>query len=343
MSSSDLTKNKRLAVPLLITLVIGGQLGGCVSTPRQKMVYVQWQALLVYHPLWEAQSPIHTPRPASSVYRDTVPSALWLPDMTVQPMQTAESERRRQRVMQATEQQLQALTARLRQVESRLLQEELTKLEAEQEAQVEAARQQIIRQAEQKVEESLHRYQPHQATAEIRRRVVQRLLRVRPDQRDALGVRLKEIEADQQTLSEQLQRRLAQIEEETAMRIRERAEAIEKEYERKREELHRQSTKRLQAEQVRASLQIRAFVNGGEPIHFPRTAVTLLPVVTRDVPAPPLSAIAREDLRSAMERDVKQWVKAICRLHRWLPVWQARSGIPDATAQIAQEMRSRLR
>ncbi|MGQ9789455.1 MAG: hypothetical protein ACUVR7_02185 [Armatimonadota bacterium] len=322
---------------------MAGQLGGCVSTPRQKIVYVQWQALLVYHPLWEAQSPVHTPQPAGSMYRDTVPSALLLPDMTVQPMQTAESERRRQRVMQATEQQLQALTARLQQVESRLLQDELTQLEAERKAQVETAKQQTIHQAERGVEESLRRYQSHQATAEIRRRVVQRLLRVRPDQRDALGVRLKEIEADQQALSEQLQSRLAQIEEDTAVRIRERAEAIEKEYERKREELHGQSTKRLQAEQARASLQIRAFVNGGEPIHFPRTAVTLPPGVTRDVPAPPLSAIAQEDLRPAMERDVKQWVKAICRLHRWLPVWQARSGIPDATAQIAQEMRSRLR
>lgn len=343
MSSSDLTKNKRLAVPLLITLVITGQLGGCVSTPQQKIVYVRWQALLVYHPLWDAQSPVHTPQSAGFMYRDTVPSALLLPDMAVQPMQTAESERRRQRMMQATEQQLQALTARLRQAESRLLQEELAQLEAERRAQIESAQQQIIHQAGQEVEEALRRYQPHRATAEIRRRVVQRLLRVRPDQRDALGMRLKEIEADQQTLSEQLQRRLAQIEEETAVRIRERAEAIEKEYERKREELHAQSMKRLRAEQIRASLQIRAFANGGEPVHFPRTAVTLPPGVTRSIPAPPLSTIAQEDLRSAMERDVKQWVKAICRLHRWSPVWQARSGIPDATAQIAQEMRSKLR
>lgn len=343
MSSSDLTKNKRLAVPLLITLVIMGQLGGCVSTPRQKIVYVQWQALLIYHPLWDAQSPMHTPQSAGSMHRDTVPSALLLPDMTVQPMQTAESERRRQRMMHATEQQLQALTARLRQAESRLLQEELTQIEAERRAQIESAQQQIIHQAGQEVEEALRRYQPHHATAEIRRRVVQRLLRIRPDQRDALGVRLKEIEADQQALSEQLRRRLAQIEEETAVRIRERAEAIEKEYERKREELHAQSTKRLQAEQIRASLQIRAFANGGEPVHFPRTVVTLPTGVTRGIPAPPLSAIAQEDLRSAMEREVKQWVKAICRLHRWSPVWQARPGIPDATAQIAQEMRSKLR
>lgn len=304
---------------------------------------MQWQALLVYHPLWEAQTPTHFPQSAIPVEAKEVPPTLLLPALTIQPMQTVESERRRQRVLEATRQQQQALNARLQQMEARLLQEELAQIDAEQRVQMETARQELIRQAGQAVEETLRQYQPQQATAEIKRRVIQRLLRIRPDQRDALSARLKQAEADQQTLSAALERRLVQIEEETAERIRARVNANEEEYERKRTELRERSAKRLQAEQSRASLQIRAFANGKEPVRFASITLTLPRQTRNDGQSSPLPTSAREDLRALIEQDVRQWVEAICRRHRWLPVWQARAGLPDVTAQIAREMRGTIR
>lgn len=343
MSSSDLTRSKRLAVAFLVALVAGGPLGGCARTPQQKMVYVQWRALLVYHPLWDALSSAPPPLSAGSVGSGTAPTVFSLPEWTIQPMQTAEAEIRRRRLVQTVEQQQQALTTRLQQMEARLSQEELNQLDMQQRAQAETARQQIIRQAEQEVDEALRQYQPQLATAEIRKRVIQRLMRVRPDQRDTLSARLKEMEADQQVLSGGLLRRLKQIEEETSARIREHIEAIEKEYARKREELLEQSAKRLQAEQTRAGLQIRAFANGGEPLRFAHIAVTLPPEVRRKGQPPARPTPAQEDLRPVVEQDVKRWVEAICRRCRWLPVWHTRAGVPDVTAQIAQQMRGGLR
>ncbi len=300
---------------------------------------MQWQALLVYHPLWEAQTLMPSLPPSSSAGIGNMPSSLALPEMTVQSMQTPESERRRERLAQTSAQQQQALTARLQQMEARLLQEELNQLDAEQRAQMEVVRQQLIRQAAQEVEEALRQYQPRQADAEIRRRVVQRLLRIRPDQRDVLTPRLKEMEADQQSLSEALQRRLAQIEEETASRLREQMQAIQQEYERKREELREQSAQRLQAERIRASGQIRAFADSAEPVRFDRVTVMPPRQTMRPLSTPMLS---QQPLRSLIEEDVKRWAEAICRQHRWIPVWQGREGVPDVTAQIARQMRGEI-
>lgn len=324
---------------MVAVLAAGGWLSGCARSPQPKMVYVQWQALLVYHPLWEAQTPLPSLPPTRPAGTGSVPSSLALPEMTVQPMQTPESERRRERLTQTSAQQQQALTARLQQMETRLLQEELNQLDAEQRAQMEVVRQQVIRQAAQEVEEALRQYQPRQADAEIKRRVVQRLLRIRPDQRDVLTPRLKEMEADQQALSEGLQRRLAQIEAETASRLRERMQAIQQEYERKRQELREQSAQRLQAERTRASAQIRAFADSAEPVRFDRVTVVPQRQMVRPITTPSPS---QQSLRSLIEEDVKRWVEAICRQHRWIPVWQAREGVPDVTAQIARQMRGEM-
>ncbi len=254
------------------------------------------------------------------------------------PLQTPESERRRQRIAQTSAQQQQALDARLRQIEARLLQEELAQLEAEQKTEVELARQQLLQQAEQQIAEALRQHHLPQADAEIRRLVLQRLVRIRPDQRNALSSRLQEVEAEQQHLSETLQRRLATIEEETARRIREREEAIEREYERRREELRQRSASRLQAEQLRASLQIRAFADMAKPVIFPQTTLRTPAAESRVISPPSAPVFAREDLRALIEQDVRRRAEAICRKHHWKPVWQARPGIPDVTAHIALEM-----
>jgi len=266
------------------------------------------------------------------------PAHFSLPETTLHPLQTPESERRRQRIAQTSAQQQQALDARLRQMEARLLQEELAQLEAEQHTEVELARQQLLLQAEQQISEALRQHHLPQADAEIRRLVLQRLVRIRPDQRDALASRLQEVEAQQLHLSESLQRRLATIEEETARRIREREEAIEREYERKREELRQRSAKRLQAEQLRASVQIRAFADTAKPVVFPQTTLNTPVGQSRAILPPSAPVFTREDVCLLIERDVKRRVEAICRRHRWKPVWQAQPGIPDVTAQIAQEM-----
>lgn len=306
------------------------------------MVIVQWQALLVYHPLWDAQVFGRTPQPARTVRDEAFPATLSLRGTTLQPMQTAESERRRQRAIQTSAQQQQAMAARLQQMEARLLQEELAQLEAEQKAQTELARQEVLRQAEQEVEEVLRQHQLPQADAEIKGRILQRLVRIRPDQRDALNTRLQEVEAQQHQLSETLRRRLTRIEEEAIRHLRERAEAIERDYERKREQLREKSAKRLQAEQLRASIQIRAFADTGKPAIFPRTTLSVPnKVISRGQP-PPIPAVPQQDIRFLIEQDVRRWAEAICRRHGWVPVWQARAGVPDVTSQIARQMRGNI-
>lgn len=300
---------------------------------------MQWQALLVYHPLWEASPSGRAPQPAYTVTAGAFPATLPLPGTTLQPMQTPDSERRRQRVIQASAQQQQALASRLEQMEARLLQAELAQLETEQKAEREQVRQEVLQQAEQEVTEALRQHHLPQADAEIKRRVLQRLVRIRPDQRDMLNIRLQEVEAEQQHLSETLQRRLATIEEQAAQRIRERVEAIEREYERRREELRERSARRLQQEQIRASVQIRAFADTGKPVVFPPSTLRVPDEVVRQGQSPPVPALRQQDLRSLIEQDIKRWVEAICRRHGWIPVWQAQAGVPDVTLQIAQEMR----
>jgi len=307
--------------------------------PPQKMVYVQWQALCLYHPLWQSQQMGSNFQPSYAVTGHQGFAARFsLPQTTLHPLQTPESERRRQRIAQTSAQQQQALNARLQQMEARLLQEELAQLEAEQKTEVELARLQLLQQAEQQISEALRQHQLPQADAEIRRLVLQRLVRIRPEQRDVLTPRLQEVEAQQLQLSASLQRRLAAIEEETAQRIREREEAIQLEYERKREELRQRSAKRLQAEQLRASVQIRAFADNAKPVVFPPTTLKTPIGQSRAMLPPSTPVFTREDVRWLIEQDVKRRVEAICRRHRWKPVWQAQSGIPDVTAQIAQEM-----
>jgi hypothetical protein len=320
-------------------LAAGWGLIGCAPNPQQKMVSVQWRALLVYHPLWEAQALRHAIQPIRSVPAGAFPTMFSSPGITLQPMQTPESERRRQRVIQTSAQQQQILTTRLQQVETRLLQEELAQLETEQKADMEVAQQEVIHWAEQEMEEVVRQHRLPQADAEIKRRVLQQLARVRPDQRDALNARLQEVEAEQQHLSETLQRRLAAIEEETARRLRERMTAIQQEYEHKREELRERSARRLRAEQLRASVQIRAFADTGKPIVFPPTTLRVPDRVVRAAQPPPAPTVPQQDMRPLIERDVQQWVQAICRRHRWVPIWQARAGVPDVTPQIAREMR----
>lgn len=294
---------------------------------------------MVYHPLWEAS--IYAPQPAHSV-KSAFPTTLSLPGITLQPMQTPESERRRQRVIQTSAQQQQALVARLQQMEARLLQEELKQLETEQKAEVEEARQEVLHQAEQEVQEALRQHHLPQADAEVKRRVLQRLARIRPDQRDTLNARLQEVETEQQHLSETLQRRLTSIEQETARRIRERTEAIEQEYARRRDELRERSAKRLQLEQLRASVQIRAFADMGKPVVLEQATLRVPDEAVRREQSPPVPVVPQQDIRPLVEQDVKRWVEAICRRHRWMPVWQARAGAPDVTPQIAREMRGNI-
>jgi len=300
------------------------------------MVYVNWQALQVYHPLWDAVTLPLTPQRSGLAMPAGALDPFSMPETKIQPSTTPESELRRQRLLSTTAQQQQALSTRLQAVEERLLQTELTLLDAEQKSELEAARQEAMRKAERAVEEALRTYQPQQASAEIRRRVIQRLIRVRPDQRDILLPQLEQIEARQQTLSADLQAQLANIEQATGQRIREGTEAIQREYAQRRDDLRERSARRLQAEQLRASVQIRAFADNGEPVTFPRASVTLPTRASSAVSAP---VIVREEIRPDIEAEVKQWVEALCRKQRWTPVWQLRTGIPDVTEQIAREMR----
>ncbi|MCS6830206.1 MAG: hypothetical protein RMM08_06975 [Armatimonadota bacterium] len=339
MSSEGLTEGKRLAILSLALFIAAGWLSGCARSPSQKMVTVQWRALLVYHPLWEMQVTAHALQPPHIDAGDSLPAMLVLPGMTLQPMQTPEAEQRRQRIAQTSARQQQELSARLQQIEARLLQAELSQLDTEQETEVERARQEALRQAEREVEEALRQHRQPQADAEIKRRVLQRLIRIRPDQRDTLNARLQEVEAEQQHLSETLRRRLASIEEETAYRLQQLAQDIEQDYNRKRAELRERSAKRLLAEQLRASVQIRAFVNIGKPITFSQTIVKVPDRAARTAYLPVANAVPQQDIRPLIEQDVKRWVEAICRRHRWVPIWQVRAGAPDVTTQIAQEMR----
>ncbi len=304
------------------------------------MVYIQWQSLLIYHPLWESQSVGQLPQPPRAIIAQKFPANFSLPETTVRPLQTPDSERRRQRIAQTSAQQQQALSVRLQQMEARLLQEEMAQLETEQKAEGERARQELLQQVEQEIQEVLRQHHLPQAEAEIKRRILQRLIRIRPDQRDALNARLQEVEAEQAHLSETLRQRLARIEEEAIRRVREREDTIQQEYERRREELRERSAKRLLAEQLRASVQIRAFADMGKPVVFPQVMLRVPDHVRRDLQSPPSVPTApQQDVRSLIEQDVKLWAEAICRRHHWIPVWQPQAGIPDATAQIAQEMR----
>jgi hypothetical protein len=341
MSSGASTGSRLNAFWALVA--VAASLTGCARPPENRVVSVNWQALLVYHPLWEAQMPANASRTLPAMQPSPAVAAFSLPPTIFQPLQTPDTERRRQRMMQAAEQQRHALTIRLQQMEARLLREELAQLEAEQQSELDLARQEVLRQVEQEVEQALSQHEQPQAEAEIKRQVIQRLLRIRPDQRDALSAHLQQVEATQQQLSVQLQRRLAQIEQNAAVRLRERTESIQRQYDLRREQLLERSAKRLQAEQLRAILQTRAFADAEKMQTFPP--------VTHKVPAdalrqmqqsPPVPVIRGEDLRFLVEQDVKQWVEAICRKHRWIPVWQAQTGIPDVTAQIAQEMRGNL-
>ncbi len=300
---------------------------------------MNWQALQVYHPLWEAQALQPVPQPLQRLAIPLMSSSLSLPETTLQPMSTPESERRRQRLSATTAHQQASLNVRLQAMEARLLQSEMASLDSAQKAEMEAVRQQSIRDAERAIEEALSQHQSQQASAEIRRRVIQRLLRVRPDQRDLLQPKLEEVQAAQESLSAHLQHRLMQIEEETLRRIRERTDAIEKEYEQRRHDLRERSARRLQAEQLRASAQIRAFADNGKPITFERVAIPLPASPT--VPTSPAPVVASQDLNALIERDVKRWIEAVCRRHRWLPAWQPETGVPDVTSQIAEEVRGR--
>jgi len=156
MSSNDLTGNNQPAILLVLALVAGVCLSGCSRMPPQKMVYVQWQALCLYHPLWQSQQMGWNFQPSYAVTgHQGFAVRFSLPQTTLHPLQTPESERRRQRIAQTSAQQQQALNARLRQMEARLLQEELAQLGAEQKTEVELARQQLLLQAEQQISEAL--------------------------------------------------------------------------------------------------------------------------------------------------------------------------------------------
>lgn len=343
MSLDDLTGNKRFSLRLLLVLLAGGCLGSCVHSPQPKSVYVRWQALLVYHPLWEA--PTLSPRiqPASMPLDQKGLPALVLPESTLRPMDTHESERRRERVMNVLAQQQQSLSARLRQMEARLLQRELAQLEVEQRAEIENAQREALQQASQQTEDTLRQQQPERATAEIRKHVLQRLWRIRPDLRDVLTAHVEGAEAQHEHLSQELQRKVAQIDEQTKQRLHEHTEAIAKDYERKREELRERSVKRLQAEQLRASMLVRAFADNPDPMSSPQIIVTPPPDVKRPTQQPPRPQPPQPYEQIQVEQDVKNWIIAICRKHRWVPVWQFQAGIPDVTLQIANEMGGKSR
>lgn len=301
---------------------------------------MQWQALLVYHPLWEAQAMrSETHRRAVSLDASP-PLALDLPALTLQPTQTPEVERRRQQVMQSVTAQQQALVARLERIEMRRLHEEIAQLYNQQRVKEAEALQETLLWAEREVEEDLRQHQLPQANSEMQRQVLRRLLRLRPDLRDHLRTRLQQVEAQQGQFAETLRQRLASIEEETARRLEERKREVQNDFERQREELRQRSVERLQREQALAVVMVRPFAGDGEPFTFPPVSLQASRRSERTpLPPSPVPLLPPHQMRPWIEQDVKRWVEAICRKHRWVPVWQKQAGLPDVTAQIAQEMR----
>lgn len=315
-----------------------GILGGCVSQTAPRQVYVHWQALMVYHPLWGA-SWREMPRPQQSVTASLLPSRLALGETTLQPGDSPYSEARRQRILQSSQQQQQQMFARLQQLESRRLQEELEQLQQQRDADIQKAQQEIGQQAEQIVQALLEQYRYPQAEDEIRRQVIQQMVRLRPDLRDALTPRLHQLEQKQAARYNLLQQHLQEQARATEQTLREHTAALEDAYNLQRAEIMRQSEQRLQREQLRVVLQLQAFA------HLPKT--NILPEVVISLPAERITP-RREAARATpevgasllplIERDTRKWVEAICRRHRWSPVWSPQAGIPDVTAQIAQEM-----
>lgn len=345
MSSSGSTRNKRSAVGLLVVALAGGCLSACARAPQERKVYVNWQALQVYHPLWDARALQSSTEPAQFPPPASIPASFSLPSLSLQPLLTPESERRRQRALSRAVQQQQALNVRLQAMEARLLQSELALLEAEQQAEIEALQQEARREREYAIEQALREYRQQQAPTEIRRRLLQSLLRSHPAPRtplagvgDRLASNLAQVEAEQQSLSSNLQKRLAQIQEAIDHRMRERVETIQRNYEQRRNGLLERSAERLQAEQQRASAQLRPFTDSTEPHLFAREVMVLPSYATGATVAPP-PALPRADLRPILAQDTKKWIEAICRRHRWKPTWQPQAGVPDVTSQIADEMR----
>lgn len=318
-----------------LAFVVGSALCGCSSHTAPKQVAVQWQALLVYHPLWEVPEVRHDPRWQHRVSDVALPSSLRLPAVTLQPVLTPASERRRNQLVQSIARQQQELVARLQQMEVRRLQEATAQLRLQQQLKEEMALQEARLRAEQEVQEALQQHYLPQAESELRRHVLRRLLRLRPDLRDPLRARLEEVEARQQQLEEALRNELARIEAETTRRLRERQAQVQSEIQRQREELQQQSQQRLQAEQIRVSQMIRPFAGNGELLTFP--PVTRQITATPRRPSP-VATLPSPQIPPLVEQDVKQWVEAICRKHRWVPVWQPQPGLPDVTVHIAQEM-----
>lgn len=342
MSSVVLTGSKRLTA-LLAMLAALACLCGCLRSPQQRVVYVQWHALLAYHPLWDAQVPSLTLSPPTQAYAGGKTSWV-LPALGLQPAPTAEAEVRRQRIRQTEQQQQQALVARLQQMEERLLKQELAHLEAEQEAEAELARLTILHQAEQETEQVLKDYQPHQAETEVKLRILQRLQKIRPDLQTQLVGRIQSVEGQREKLSAELQHTLSQIEASATTRIREQTEAVQHRYRSKREELHAQSRQRLQrqVEQARASIRVSAFSESAQPTRFPSKMLSAPVPLTPETQSTPPNAVTAQEIRRLAEQEVKLWIESICRKHRWQPIWQPREGIPDVTVQIAQEMKGKL-
>lgn len=267
------------------------------------------------------------------------PPAFELPAVTLQPAQTPEAERRRQQVMQSATIQQHALMERLQQMERRRLQEEMTRLQEQLQITEELMRQETLLWAETAVEEALRQHYLPQANSEIQRQALRRLWRLRPDLRDHLRPRLQQVEAQQEQLAETLQQRLASIEEETTRRLRERQRDLQDDWERQREELRQRSAQRLRTEQAQAGVMVRPFAGDGAPVTLPSVSQQVAAPSKRPARSSRLPSIAPSpSIRSWIEQDVKRWVEAICRKHRWVPVWHRQAGLPDVTARIAQEM-----
>ncbi|MCS6949043.1 MAG: hypothetical protein RMM06_00845 [Armatimonadota bacterium] len=300
---------------------------------------MQWQALLVYHPLWEVHNLRSETRWDSALPDVAIPRTLYLPAVTLQPMLTPEAERRRQQVMQSAAQQQQALMARLQQMEMRRLQEEVAQLHAQQRAKEALALQEALLWAQRETEQALSQHYWPQANSELQRQVLRRLVRLRHDLRDYLRERLQQIEAQQELFADTLRQRLASIEEETARRLDERKQEVQNEFERQREQLRQQSAQRLQMEQTLASVMVRPFAVNGKPVTLPLVSLQAAPATESRIPSPrSVPFPTRQQMHLWIEQDVKQWAEAICRKHHWVPVWQQQAGLPDVTAQIAQEM-----
>lgn len=315
-----------------------GILGGCVSQTPPKQVYVQWQALMVYHPLWGAPWQ-EMPRPQQSVMASLLPSRLALGETTLQPGDSPYSEARRQRILQSSQQQQQQMFARLRQVEGRRLQEELEQLQQQQDADLQKAQQMLQQQAEQMLQSLLEQHRYPQAKDEIRRQVIQQMVRLRPDLRDALTPRLQQIEQRQAARYTLLQEHLQEQIRATEQSLQEHAAAIENAYNLQRAEMMQRSEQRLQREQQRAVLQLRAFAQISKTHVLPEVVISL--PAERIMPRREAGLILpdkRASLLPLIERDTRKWIEAICRQYRWRPVWTPQAGIPDVTARIAQEM-----